>query len=148
MAVMNRVITGAVAAACLSGLLAAPVSAQSPTYAHPSYASNEEVVRGRVLSFNGAYDLQLRDDRGFVDNVRLHQGTVINPTGLTLEAGMSVTMYGYNRGNIFAANEIDTPYQQTYALYPVPVYPYPYPYPYPYYGPAFGFGFGFHHRWR
>lgn len=137
---MKRFITGAVAAACLSGLLAAPVSAQAPTYARPSYTSNEEMVRGRVLSFNGAYDLQLRDDRGFVDNVRLHQGTVINPTGLSLEAGMSVTIYGYNRGNVFAANEIDTPYHETYAVYPV------YPYPYPYYGPSFDFGF--RHRWR
>ena len=140
MVIMKRFFTGAVAAACLSGLLAAPVSAQAPTYARPSYASNEEMIRGRVLSFNGAYDLQLRDDRGFVDNVRLHPGTVINPTGLSLEAGMSVTIYGYNRGTIFAANEIDTPYHEAYAVYPV--YPYPYPYPY------FGTSFGFHHHWR
>ncbi len=79
---------------------------------------------------------KLRDDRGHVDNVRLHQGTVINPTGLTLASGMSVTIYGHNRGSVFAANEIDTPYHERYAVYPVPVYPY--------YGPSFGLGF----RWR
>lgn len=140
---MKRFFTGAVAAACLSGLLAAPVLAQAPagaapSYARPSYASDEETVRGRIVSFNGAYDLQLRDDRGYVDNVRLHQGTVINPTGISLAAGMSVTIYGYNRGSVFAANEIDTPYHERgYLAYPVPVYPYPY-------GPTFGFGI----RWR
>ncbi len=37
----------------------------------------------------------------------MHQGTVINPTGLPLQNGMRVTIYGYNAGSTFAANEID-----------------------------------------
>jgi hypothetical protein len=137
---MIRFLTGAVTAAGLAGALAAPVLAQpsSPSYAQrPTYASTEETIHGRVVSFDGGYDLRVRDERGFVDNVRLHQGTVISPTGLTLAAGMTVTIYGQNRGSFFAANEIDTPYHQQ-AL--VPVYPV---YPYPYWGPSYRFGFHF-----
>ena len=111
-----------------------------PSYAtRPSYANTEETIRGRVLSFDGGYDLRVRDARGFVDNVRLHRGTVINPTGLTLAPGMSVTIYGRNAGGFFAANEIDTPYHQQ-AIVAVPVYPYPYPY----WGPYYRFGFFMH----
>jgi hypothetical protein len=121
-----------------AGAQAAPSDA--PSYARPSYGSDEETVRGRVAAFDGGYNLQLRDDRGFIDNVRLQQGTIINPTGVRLVAGMSVTIYGVNSGAFLAANEIDTPYV---AYGPYPVYPYPYPaygYPYP---PAFSIGIGF-----
>lgn len=134
---MMRFGTAVLAAATLALALAAPVLGQTktPSYAaRPSYASSEETIRGRILSFDGRYDLRVRDVRGFVDSVRLHQGTVISPTGLTLAAGMSVTIYGENRGRFFAANEIDTPYHEQ-AIVPVPVYPYPYPY----WGPRFGF---------
>ena len=109
----------------------------------PSYASGEEVIRGRIASIDGKYRLRVRDDRGFVDNVTLHDGTVINPTGLRLSPGQSVTIMGHNIGKSFAANEIDTPY----ANYGFPAYGYGYPpyayfYPYPYRPyPAFGFGF-------
>jgi hypothetical protein len=61
--------------------------------------------------------LNVRDDRGFLDNVELHQGTIINPTGLALQPGMEVTIIGYNRGRSLAANEIDTPYQ-SYGVVP------------------------------
>jgi hypothetical protein len=134
---------------------AAPARAAAsptPSYARPAPASDEETIHGRILSFNGQYDMQVRDDRGFVDHVRLHQGTVINPVGLTLTSGMSVTMMGYARGDVFQANEIDTPYSVSYPV-PVPVYGSPY-YPYyPYYGsgviiaPEFGWGWH-HHGWR
>jgi hypothetical protein len=124
--------------------------ADSPSYARPSYGSDEETVRGRIASFDGAYALQLRDDRGFIDNVHLQPGTVINPTGIRLEPGMSVTIYGSNGGSYLAAHEIDTAYRSYGAVYPV--YPYPYPaYVYPY-EPSFSLGIGFgpygHHGWR
>lgn len=108
----------------------------------PSYASGEEVIRGRIAFIDGKYHLRVRDDRGFVDNVTLHDGTVINPTGLRLSPGQSVTIMGHNGGKSFAANEIDTPYANYgYPAYAYPPYPYGYyPYPYPPY-PAFGFGF-------
>jgi hypothetical protein len=129
-----------------------------PSYARPGTVTGDETIQGRIASFDGAYNLQVNDDRGFVDNVRLQQGTVINPTGIRLTSGMRVTIHGVNAGSAFTANEIDTPYQSYGATYgPVPVYgslvyPYPaYPYPYPVYGYPYvpfgiGFGFGGFHR--
>jgi hypothetical protein len=108
----------------------------APSYARPP-ANGEETIHGRINTFDGKYHVEVRDDRGFVDNVELHQGTVINPTGLQLQQGRRVTIMGYNRGRAFAANEIDTPYQ-SYGLAPV-VYPY-----------SIGIGFGpvYFHHWH
>jgi hypothetical protein len=120
-----------------------------PSYAHPSYASDEETVHGRISSFDGQYDLQVRDDRGFIDHLHMRPGTVINPTGLRLVPGMSVSAMGYNRGKVFDVNEIDTPYTSTY---PEPAYDsygplyygygpyYPYYYPNVIFAPGFGWG--------
>jgi hypothetical protein len=145
--------------ALLAAGIPAPSQAETPSYARPGYASDEETIHGRIASFNGEYDMQVRDDRGFVDHVRLHTGTVINPTGLTLVPGMSVTILGYNRGSSFEANEVDTPYAPYAAQpFPVPVYGYDYGSYYPYYpyyphtnviiAPSFGWGWGYHRRWR
>jgi hypothetical protein len=126
-----------------SGLCALPAAAQP---AHlPSYASGEETIRGRIASIDGKYHLQVRDERGYLDRVTLHDGTVINPTGLRLSPGQSVTIMGHTNGKSFEANEIDTPYANYGPVYacgypPYGYYPYPYPYPYRAY-PAFGFGF-------
>ena len=126
---------------------AQPAVAQAPL---PSYAtgSTDETVHGTIASVNGAYDISVRDDRGFIDNVTLHQGTIINPTGLTLATGQKVTILGHANGAAFSANQIDTPYQ-TYAVdysYGYPSYGgfgYAYGYrPYPFYGVGFGFGRG------
>lgn len=136
------------AAAALAGALGIPYAAQA---AIPSYAAGEESIHGSVVGFDGKYDMTVRDDRGFTDRVQLHDGTVINPTGLRLSGGMTVTVYGHNSGSSFSANEIDTPYHRTYA-YGYPAYgtyaPYgPYPYYYGgYYGPYGGARFGFHFR--
>lgn len=143
------------AAAVPAGAFAQTAASEAlPSYARSSTVPGDETIHGRIASFDGAYNLQVSDDRGYVDNVQLQQGTIINPTGIRLTTGMSVTIHGVNRGSVFAANEIDTPYQSYGATYgPVPVYgsliyPYPYPYPYPVYsypyGPQFGIGFGFH----
>jgi hypothetical protein len=124
-------------AAC--GLSAASASAQPQKL--PSYATGEESIRGRIAAIDDKYHLQVRDERGFIDRVTLHDGTIINPTGLRLSPGQTVTIMGHNAGGSFAANEIDTPYANygpAYA-YGYPYYGY-YPYPYrPY--PAFGIGF-------
>ena len=106
--------------------------AAAPSYARPSYGSDEEVVRGQIVSFDGGYNLRVRDDRGFIDTVELHQGTIINPTGLRLAPGMSVTIRGVNRGNALDANQIDTPYQ-SYGVVPVP---------YPVAVAPYGYGYG------
>lgn len=144
----------AAAAIAVVGLVLPTIaSAQGiPSYAQPS---RDESVHGRIASVNGTFNITVRDDRGFADNVELHQGTIINPTGLTLETGMTVTILGVSNGGEFDATEIDTPYHYDGPL-PVPAYYGPgwwYPgYGYGY-GPSFGLtlffgvgGWGFEHR--
>jgi hypothetical protein len=153
MTLQNRLFTTLFAlamAALPAGAFAqsdAPPPADAPPPPPPSYARPDDGIHGRIISFDGAYSLQVRDDRGYVDNVRLHQGTVINPTGVRLAAGMAVTIRGTNGGSAFDATEIDTPY----SVYgPIDVGPYAYPYaypvyPYPVYGyPYSNFSLGFH----
>ncbi len=146
----TNVTTKALVAAAFAGavgLVSMLPAAAQPT---PSYAAGaaDERIQGTIAAINGPYDISVRDSRGFLDNVTLHQGTIINPTGLTLAPGQSVTIVGNNVGNALSANEIDTPYTN---LALVPAYPgyYGYPYPYGYdYGVRLrfgrGFGFGFH----
>jgi hypothetical protein len=143
-------IRAALAAAVgLAGLGMSTAAAGAQPAKMPSYASGEEVIRGRIASIDGKYELRVRDERGFVDRVTLHDGTVINPTGLRLSPGQSVTIMGHSAGKSFAANEIDTPYAQ----YGIPAYGYDYGYPpygygyYPYpYGPYPAFGPRFRDR--
>jgi hypothetical protein len=118
-----------------------------PSYAKPGYATTEQTIHGRVTLVNGSY-MEMRDSNGYIDRIQLHQGTIINPTGIRLAPGMSVTIMGHTSGNTFLANQIDTPYTYGPDYAYGPSYPYPY-YPYPY-GPNFslGFGFGGYHHWR
>jgi hypothetical protein len=87
----------------------ARASPDTPTYAVPANADASETVSGHITWFDGRFDLQIRDDRGFVDNVQLRQGTVIDPTGLTLRTGMPVEIRGRNRGFVLIAEQIDSP---------------------------------------
>src|SRR5271155_2027230 len=83
---------------------ALPAAAGSvPTYAMPA----EESIKGTIYGFNGTYTLYLHDDRGYNDNVTLHDGTVIHPTGIRLIEGMRVTIYGHADGSTFQANTIE-----------------------------------------
>jgi hypothetical protein len=117
-------------------------AAPPPSYAAP-VAGGDEQITGHISAITGKYTLQVRDNRGYLDNVTLHQGTIINPTGLTLAPGMQVTISGINAGSSFAANEINTPY--TVALVQ-PLYP---GYGYGYGGFGFGWGgFGWGPRYR
>jgi hypothetical protein len=86
-----------------------PANPDTPTYAVPANADGNETVSGRITWFDGRFDLQIRDDRGFIDNVQLRQGTVIDPTGLTLRTGMRVQIRGRNRGSVLVAEQIDSP---------------------------------------
>ena len=137
----KNTLRGLAAVSALAAI-ALPVAAQAQT---------EDQIQGTIAAVTGQYSLQVNDSRGYVDNVGLQDGTIINPTGLTLAAGQTVTIYGEPDGDTFVANEIDTPYNN-YA--PAPVY---YGAPaYPYYsGPAVGIGLrigggfndrGFDHR--
>jgi hypothetical protein len=124
-----------VVAACIPAVTDAQTAGQPiPSYARPS---DDAVISGRISAITGKYDIEVRDDRGYIDHVALHDGTIINPTGLQLAVGMSVRILGYNRGEVFAANEIDTPYASYPGYVVAPAYP-AYPYPYPAY---FGFGY-------
>jgi hypothetical protein len=129
----THALTRALVAALAAGALAIPTLAAAqttPSYAQPasaappSYAAPNrgEAVRGEIVAIQGKYDLTVRDARGYVDHVRMHQGTVINPTGASLVPGMRVTIYGENAGPVLAANEIDTPLRVTYVE---PYGPYP-----------------------
>jgi hypothetical protein len=132
------IFAGAIGSASVAPAFAQPV---------PSYASgtSDETIRGTVAAINGPYNISVRDERGFVDNVNLHQGTIINPTGLSLAPGLPVTILGHNDGSAFSANEIDTPYQTLSAVPLDPPYGY-YPYPYGGFGPSYRIGLRFGYR--
>jgi hypothetical protein len=119
--------------------LALPVGALAQDL--PSYATQptqaDQNIHGRIATFDGGYNLSVRDERGYLDNVRLHPGTIINPTGLTLAPGMVVSVLGYNAGSYFSANQIDTPYTLYGAV------PYYSGHPWYYYGPSISLGFFF-----
>jgi hypothetical protein len=146
---MLRIVAALIAALFISAPLAAgaqvvPGDQGYQDQGGPSYAegadqaySGDEQLHGRIVSFDGAYGLQVRDEKGYVDNIQLHQGTIINPTGLTLAPGMIVSIMGYNAGPFFAANEIDTPYTYTYGV------PYYAGHPWNYYGPSVSLSFFF-----
>jgi hypothetical protein len=134
--VAGRLAVGAIALVAALGPAAARAQ-DVPSYAVPTTTiSTDETIHGRIHSVNGAFDISVDDDRGFVDNVELHQGTIINPTGLTLAPGMSVTILGVNSGAALSANEIDTPYTYDGPL-PTPVYLGP-----GYWYPGFAYGYG------
>ena len=112
----------------------------------PTAAIADEEIHGQIQSISG-HSLAVYDQRGFVDRIHLHQGTIINPTGLSLESGMTVDILGYNNGSVFEANQINTPYtienEEDY-----PSYGYYGVYPENIYGGSFNtgifFGGGYH----
>ena len=131
----RRLAIAAIAAAAMLAPLAAAAQ-DLPSYAQPVSVSTDETIHGRIASVDGAFNISVNDDRGFVDRVALHQGTIINPTGLSLSPGMSVTIAGYADGPNFNANQIDTPYSYSGVL-PTPVY-----YGAGYWCPGFAYGYG------
>jgi hypothetical protein len=129
-------------AAILSAALITPAIASAQDYAP---AGQDQQIQGTVAGINGTWNITVADANGYADSVALHQGTIINPTGLTLEPGMSVTIDGYADGPNFDAMEIDTPYQYSGPA-PVAVYYGPGSW-YPGYaagwGPSFSLAFNF-----
>lgn len=105
---MKRFVTKRLlGAAILSAALITPAVASAQDYAY----GGDQQIQGTISSINGTWNISVDDDNGYVDSIELHQGTIINPTGLTLEPGMNVTIDGYADGPNFDAMEIDTPYQ-------------------------------------
>ncbi len=102
MAADRRPSHNALIAAAAAAMLLAPAAAQAQPM-QPAYASYEQHVTGRVISFEPWH---LRLDRG--PAMVLHPGTVIKPRGLTLRNGMHVRVYGHiATDGAFAADEID-----------------------------------------
>jgi len=67
-------------------------------------ARNDNGQLSGVVSAFSDFSLQLNNR----ENVVLHQGTVINPTGISLAPGMQVAIYGRNDGNgTFEADTIN-----------------------------------------
>jgi len=67
------------------------------------YNNGQGQLTGVVSAFSN-FNLQLNNRQ----NIQLHQGTVINPTGTTLQPGMQVQIYGRNNGNgTFEADQIN-----------------------------------------
>jgi hypothetical protein len=137
MDMMSKTTLRSLLAVAVLASTALPASARAQGGTLPSYATREDRIQGTISGFNGPYTVYVRDDRGYVDNVTLRSGTVINPTGLRLEVGQRVTILGFAQGKTFVANEIDAPY----ARWPVYGYVLPPPYwygpVYPYYGPYY-----------
>jgi hypothetical protein len=65
---------------------------------------DDHQLRGVVTRFGG-FDMTLRVE-GSPLPVRLHQGTIINPNGLTLRPGMRVRVFGHWDDGRFQANRI------------------------------------------
>jgi hypothetical protein len=120
--IFTALLALAAAAALPIGAFAQPDSSGIPSYARPNTPSGEETIHGRIASIDGPESLQVRDDRGFIDNVHLEPGAIVTPPGTRLLPGMIVAIAGVNRGLVFAADRIDLP-AQTVGVAPPPPSP-------------------------
>ena len=92
-----RLLGAAIAAAAL--ITPAIASAQyDPSYTTNDQGDQNQQIQGTVSAINGTWNITVADANGYSDSIELRQGTVINPTGLTLEPGMNVTIDGYADG--------------------------------------------------
>jgi hypothetical protein len=88
----------------LSASLASPLAGLSQPMPGPQSGmamQDPNHVRGRVDSFDGHYRLVVHGNR-----IRLHQGTVIHPTGATITPGQFVIVRGHWTGHHFDADEV------------------------------------------
>jgi len=110
---IRNIVLSVAALASLAGAASGVAQAQQyPGYdraPYNSFAYGPEIgryqLRGRVDSFDYRFDLTLRAGDRDVP-VNLHQGTVILPTGLTLQPGMIVKVDGYWNREGFHADRI------------------------------------------
>src|SRR6202046_1677410 len=65
----------------------------TPSYAlpPPGAVGDRGGVTGTVSAFDGQWIVYMHDDKGYTDHITLHQGTIINPTGIRLVEGMHIT---------------------------------------------------------
>jgi hypothetical protein len=155
---LNFSIPRAAAALAVAGSLAFPLIAsaqqqpygdqsygQQPSYAQPPNYGYQQSVKGTISGFDGQWIVYVHDDKGYTDHVTLHQGTIINPTGIKLLEGMRVTVYGSPQGSTFGADRIDvaySPYSPYYGSNGEPAYGYGDNNGYGYGGYGYGYGYG------
>ncbi len=95
----NRILIAALALAAAS----APLAGSAQPYNSYHWNHGTRSASDRISSVNGS-SFTLRDGQ----TVFLHQGTIINPTGLTLQPGMMVAVNGSPAGNgNINADEVD-----------------------------------------
>jgi hypothetical protein len=87
--------------------LALPVAALADTTG--CAGASDQPLHGVITAIHGRYGFAVRGDRGDAESVTLHRGTILNPTGLQLQAGMQVTIAGHPSRGTFAADKIDAP---------------------------------------
>ncbi len=108
---VSAALAAAVLCLALPGLAGAqesvPGYGTQPVPGYGTPVAHQEQIKGVLTGFDGTYTVYMRDDRGFDDHVSLHQGTMINPTGIKLVEGMRVTMWGNANGSTFEAYRID-----------------------------------------
>jgi hypothetical protein len=104
----NPTLRRLASSALIASALALPVAARADTNAY-AMRTAEQTVHGVITSIDGRYGLTVRDDRSETDRVTLHQGTIIDPTGLQLSPGMQVTITGHPGSATFDVNRIDAP---------------------------------------
>ena len=101
---MKRLISSSLIVAAL----VLPVAALADTQPYATSVATEK-LGGVIASIDGKFSLTVRDNRGSVDRVMLHRGTIINPTGSQLEPGTPVTIIGHANGGTYDADTIDAP---------------------------------------
>lgn len=102
----KQLLVGGLALAMIMSIVPSLASAQTFPFQFPWNRNNNSAsttsISGTVTSFSG-YNMTLNGGQ----SVSLHQGTVINPTGTTIQPGMNVVISGYPNGGTFNANEVD-----------------------------------------
>lgn len=98
-------MSNAVAAAAAVVALAFPLAAN---------AQLDQTIGGTIASYDGHYTLRVIDADGVEHVVRLHQGTVTQPQGLALAAGMDVFVTGFVEHGVLEAEEIDQNTESSY----------------------------------
>ena len=110
----------------LSCLLALTIAA-APLGASAQAGENtgDVTIAGSIGTIDAAGNMDLNDDQGYTDTIRLDGNTVIRPSGAQLVAGMSVTVVGLNRGSYLAAERVDIAAQSVSNAPVPPVAPVP-----------------------
>jgi hypothetical protein len=101
---MKRLVSSTLIVAAL----ALPVAALADTEGYATSVGGQ-TLSGVINSVDGKFGLTVRDNRGSLDRVTLHRGTIINPTGLQLEPGTTVSIIGHANGGTYDADTINAP---------------------------------------